>query len=277
MNNDKNMDVVDWRDSAPPIIVRTRAPRRFLSPSGLGIIGTVLIHALIVPSAYLGSRAAKSRPPEMLETGALASSKSDSEESLVLISFPTLSRSNQQTFQSAASLPALANRPVKLPVQVDPPALLSIEVLTLGEEQAARATAAVGDGTEQARLFGIYTGQIKARIDRVWRRPRTPVNDRGAGEALTATDDSFQCEAQIVQDLRGNVQEVLLPRCNGSLTWQRSLVLAIQQASPLPAPPSATVFSPSITLSFVGLPYVPGSSDEDYEFAPEVLARSTSK
>jgi len=45
-------------------------------------------------------------------------------------------------------------------------------------------------------------------------------------------------------------------------------VLAIQQTSPLPAPPSASVFSHSISLKFLGLPYVAGSPEDDYEFAP---------
>src|SRR6202012_449133 len=117
-----------------------------------------------------------------------------------------------------------------------------------------------GDAAELARLFGVYTGQIQARIDRVWRRPRTPVNAIAVDQKPTGTDESFQCEAQIVQDAKGNVQEILLPRCNGSAAWQHSLIVAIRQASPLPAPPSTRVFTQSITVTFVGLPYAEGAS-----------------
>jgi hypothetical protein len=65
-----------------------------------------------------------------------AKSKTDSAESLVLITLPMVANSNQ----------------------------------------ASKPSNTGGDGAEQARLFGIYTGQIQAQIDRVWRRPRTPVN-----------------------------------------------------------------------------------------------------
>lgn len=82
----------------------------------------------------------------------------------------------------------------------------------------------------------------------------------------------FKCEAQIVQDAAGYVQEILLPRCNGSPVWQASLVTAIRQASPLPAPPDPTVFRSSITLSFIGLPYFEGAAVDGYEMEPRKLA-----
>jgi hypothetical protein len=163
---------------------------------------------------------------------------------------------------------------IKSPADVDPPAPLNIEALALSENQVSESTNGSGDGAVFARLFGIYTGQIQARIDRVWRRPRTPINENVAESKPTEAEESFQCEAQIVQDARGNVQEILLPRCNGSPAWQRSLVLAIQQASPLPAPPSAKVFQSSVTLRFVGLGYRAGEPEDGYEFAPRKMAQS---
>jgi hypothetical protein len=275
MNNDKNMDVVYWRDTPRPIVSRTRLAQQLWSPTVFGILGTLLLHSLIVPSVFLGSRAHRARPPEIQEPGAHVKSISDAADSLVLITLPTISNSTPQAIQSLSSLPALSKwTPVSL-VNPDPPAFLNIEVLTLGEDQAPQSTVSGGDGTEQARLFGIYTGQIQARINRIWRRPRTPVNEDSSPEGLT-TDQSFQCQTQIVQDARGNVQEILLLRCNGSPAWQRSLVIAIQQASPLPAPPSVRVFSHSITLVFLGLSYVPGSPDDDYEIAPVKVAQTLS-
>jgi hypothetical protein len=171
----------------------------------------------------------------------------------------------------ASSLPALSKISLSSAVIPDTPAPLNIESLTLGEEQTA-GDAANGDASERARLTGIYSGQILARIDRVWRRPRTPVNDESSDKKAETADESFQCEAQIIQDYSGYVQEILLPRCNGSPAWQHSLVVAIRQASPLPAPPSPTVFSRSVTFRFVGLPYVAGASDDEYEIAPRGLA-----
>jgi hypothetical protein len=263
----QKMDIVDWLDSPRPIVSRTRPPRQLWSPTVIGVLGTLLLHALIVPSALLGSRARRTHPPEIQEPGAFIKSNADTAESLVLVTLPTISDSNQESTPDISSLPALSKLKPVAQINPDPPAFLNVEVLTLGEEQASQSTVNSADGSEQARLFGIYTGQIQARIERIWRRPRTPVNETTGPEVPAISDEAFQCRTQIVQDASGIVQEVLLLRCNGSLVWQRSLVIAIQQASPLPAPPSVNVFSHSISLDFLGLSYVPGSPDDDYEIA----------
>jgi hypothetical protein len=270
MNNDKKMDVVDWRDSAQHILSKNRAPHRFWPPTLIGLLGTLLLHSLIVPSALLASRARKTHFPEIQEAGARTKSNADASESLVLITLPTIANSNQEITKSISSLPTLSKLKPVPRVNPDPPAALNLEVLALGEDQASNSTVESGDGAEQARLFGLYTGQIQARIERIWRRPRTAVSDVDDRVAPTSAEESFRCQAQVVQDAGGNVQEILLPRCNGSPAWQHSLVIAIQQASPLPAAPSVSVFSHSIALDFVGLPYVVGSRDEDYEIEPKV-------
>jgi hypothetical protein len=273
MDSSQKMDIVDWQDSPPPVVVGKRVPRRFLPPTHIGVLGTLLLHAWVIQSVPWGG-GHKIKPPETPESAdALLRAKTDSAESLVLISLPTTSVSNQAAAQNlVSSLPDLSKMKIKSPVDPDPPAAHNVEALSLSEDEASNPTSGSGDGAELARLFGIYSGQIQARIDRVWRRPRTPVNESPSGKKPGGADESFQCEAQIVQDGRGNVQEILLPRCNGSAAWQRSLVLAIQQASPLPAPPSAKVFTQSITVGFVGLPYIQGASSEEYEIVP--LARA---
>jgi hypothetical protein len=44
-----------------------------------------------------------------------------------------------------------------------------------------------------------------------------------------------------------------------------SLVRAIQRASPLPAPPTPTVFTNALTLSFEAKAYGPGAREDEYE------------
>jgi TonB C terminal len=274
MDSPRKMDVGDWQDSPLPLVPETRrAQRHFLSPTLIGILGTLLLHALFIQSVPWSS-GPKVKPPETPESvDSLSKSKAESAESLVLISLRTVAVSNQGAHNLVSSLPDLRKMKIKSPVDVDPPTMLNIEALALSEDQVSKPTSGSGDGAEQIRLFGIYTGQIQARIDRVWQRPRTPVNGDSDLQNPDDTSESFQCEAQIVQDVQGNVQEILLPRCNGSAAWQRSLISAIQHASPLPPPPSDKVFSRSITLSFVGLSYGPDSSDDGYEIQARKLAR----
>jgi hypothetical protein len=272
MDSPQKMDVVDWQDSPPPVDPKIRARRRFLPPPLMGILGTVLLHAMLIQSVSFASRGPKPKPPESQESVKAFSKSADAGESLVLISLPAINADQTASASAISSLPDLRKMRIQSPVTVDPPELLNIETLALNEEQASNAIANDADGRELARLFGIYTGQIQARIDRVWRRPRTPVTEDRASPSASDAGDSFQCEVQIVQDARGNVQEILLPRCNGSAAWKRSLVLAIQQASPLPAPPSIKVFTQSITLEFVGLQYIQGAPNEEYEIVP--LARA---
>jgi hypothetical protein len=266
------MDVADWQNSPQPIVPKVKTRGRFLPPTLIGILGTLLLHAVFIQSVSFGSRISKPNPPESQES---ALSKSNTgEESLVLISLPTIANAGHAASESAIpSLPDLSKMKIQPRISADPPEFLNLETLALSEDEASSSTASGADGTEQARLFGIYTGQIQARIDRVWRRPRTPISENATAEKPTDADESFQCEAQIVQDVRGNVQEILLPRCNGSPAWRHSLVSAIREASPLPAPPSDKVFRYSITLSFVGLSYVPGLSDDGYEIEPRKLVR----
>ena len=110
-------------------------------------------------------------------------------------------------------------------------------------------------------LFGRYIGQIAARIERAWMRPRTPID--------TAF---FACRVRITQDRNGVVQEIELVRCNGNSRWQTSLVQAIQSASPLPAPPDADVYSAQVMLDLQSAAFVPGASAEGFEPGASVAA-----
>lgn len=109
---------------------------------------------------------------------------------------------------------------------------------------------------ESARsaLVGLYMGQIDARIERAWRRPRTPIN-----EGL------FSCRVRIEQDSSGEVKEITLERCNGDARWQVSLVHAIQAASPLPAPSDPKVFKRVIRMGFRSEPYSAQALQDAYE------------
>jgi hypothetical protein len=102
--------------------------------------------------------------------------------------------------------------------------------------------------------YGRYLGQIRARIDRAWLRPRSAI-----GAPI------FQCQVQVDQDSEGRVQEVTLLECNGPTPWQLSLVHAIQAASPLPAPSDPSLFVHHVLLAFRAVAYSSGQPAELYE------------
>ena len=106
---------------------------------------------------------------------------------------------------------------------------------------------------DRALLFGRYIGQISARVDRAWQRPRNPLPDR------------FECRARIVQDKDGTVREIELELCTDDARWRLSLVRAIQSASPLPAPPDPTVFSRTVHMYFASEPFSPGADASSFE------------
>lgn len=113
-------------------------------------------------------------------------------------------------------------------------------------------------------LYGRYVGQIHARVDRAWRRPRTAI-----GSPI------FQCQVQIDQDRLGRVGEVTLLQCNGDARWRLSIVHAIEAASPLPAPPDPAVFARHVLLEFRAMDYSPGMPAGLYEAidSPTAAAR----
>ena len=182
--------------------------------------------------------------------------------------------------KSAASglveqMASLESRLKNLPISKIPPDSVPMTDLQAVEEAADSSSPASpdsGDPALRALMFGRYTGQISARIERAWIRPRSPVMESAPENAAPASappvDQEFRCRVEIRQDERGNVQEVLLVECNGTEAWRHSLVVAINQASPLPAPPIPNLFRRAVTMSFDAPSYQPGSPPDAYEQEP---------
>jgi hypothetical protein len=252
----------EWSESQNPIIRRGRDARRFWHPTIIGLAGTLILHGLALQTAILHGRSHRIPPPEVREFG-FSESKKTPAESLVFINLPNRPKVDDEIDESLASARrAIAAKPIAVSA-TELSQFLEAKSLELGEETNSESANDSGDAAEHARLLGIYSGQMLARVERIWIRPRAPVNDNSIPASAASAADYFHCEAQILQDSMGTVQEILLPSSNGSMAWRHSLVVAIQQASPLPAPPSPTVFSHVVTLNFVGYPYVSGGSEQD--------------
>jgi hypothetical protein len=275
MTSQGKISVSAWSGSQEPITSEKRAHRRFWPSKVIGLVGTLLFHSLALQIVIAESQAHKIRIPEIQNPGSsLNKSGTKPAETLVFVDLPRMTKATDDIDAALAALrAAMKSSPIAV-IHPDPSPPLSLETLALSDDKDLASSVDSGDGVERARLFGIYSGQIHARVDRIWRRPRTPVNEGNDTANTAGVLKYFYCQVQIVQDQNGNVQEILLPNCNGSVAWRRSLVLAIQQSSPLPAPPSRTVFTYSLTMIFEGHEFSPGSLADEYELEtrPSVLA-----
>jgi TonB C terminal len=133
-------------------------------------------------------------------------------------------------------------------------ALTTLPLSTLPAEASDAANSPADGQSGYGALEGRYLGQIRARIDRAWQRPRSAI-----GAPI------FQCQVQVDQDRFGRVQQVTLLECNGGAPWQLSLVHAIEAASPLPAPSDPAVFVHHVLLTFRAIAYSRGEAAELYE------------
>lgn len=229
-------------------------PRYRILPMLCAAAATALMHALLIAGAlrYQSARSAII-PEENSGAGSIAIvSDQVPVMTLILIDEP-------QPMQQEADIPAselLASRgfaPDDLIKLLSPDGEPAFDT-SAANTRSSPPTAATLDSAQRAMLFGRYVGQVDARIERGWLKPRSAI---GASQ--------FKCQVMIKQDHDGNVMETTLQVCNGDLRWQLSLVHAIQSASPLPSPPDERVFADALTLTFSALPYRPGMSAEDYE------------
>lgn len=253
-----------------------------MSPGFLGLVGSLLVHIVVLQSILLGTRGPKVRPPDAQGPGAtLIKSTTEPAEALILVELPSVDMRAQALSEDLASAGSAPKNLLVALISPDPLPQVAIPPDKVDDNAETPAPVDSGDPAGRALLFGRYSGQIQARIERAWRRPRSPVSDgeHPAPNPATASldgsstgDHSFRCQVRILQDGHGAVQEVQMLNCNGSVIWQQSLVTAILSASPLPAPPDPAVFTRSLTMTFEGQAYTPGSSTDGYDIDRTVAA-----
>jgi hypothetical protein len=265
MNGHDELQVEIWDPAKASNERIVLGERRHLPARAWGLVGTVFVHLVLMPLALVNTGIVARATPDLPQGAPQLDSKS---QDLVLIDMTVISEKAPRQGQipdlgvtAARSLKSAASKVVLYRPTLDIPHDRPDGELPRG----AIATESAAESSARARLVGIYTGQIRARIERVWRRPRTPVDEDGESSDKRMANAPFECLVTIVQDATGRVQETELLRCNGSPTWQRSLVVAINQASPLPAPPDPTVFARTVTLNFIGFAFAPGMSADEYE------------
>ena len=275
MTSDSKLTVGEWSESPNLVVVDRPVPREWGSPTVIGFIGTLLLHSLVLQSVVLGNGAQKRLQPERQMSGSKGNeSVVPSTDSLVFVDLSGAADANANNRVTPSMVRALNQNPVTVK---HPDAGSRSDVESQAHSAGANRDSSLGASeayADHARLLGIYSGQIRARVERIWERPRTPVNERASFARASNAVGYFQCHVRIVQDPAGNVQAIFLPHCNGSIAWQNSLRIAIQRSSPLPAPPSPKVFSRVITLSFIEHDSIAGETNETYEMGASTNSRA---
>ncbi len=244
-------------DSAGPVAAgsvrhTSRPPLHRYSAITAGALSSLLLHIFLIVSVTSGGGLwrAPLLPENALSRGN-AKSERDSTLELVWVDEPdSVTAASRDT--DAIAIPTLAK------ITVDA-SLAAVSIPALSDSNEAHEASGDADSATQTVLLGRYVGQIDARIERAWRRPRTPVQG-----------GDFSCRVKITQNATGAVQEIALEHCNGGPRWQLSLVQAIELASPLPAPPDPRVFTRVLRMNFRAQQYSPQSLQEDYE--PALIA-----
>jgi hypothetical protein len=226
-------------------------PRGMLILSGLA--ASIFLHGLLVTPLLWGGHRHRHQQPNIQGASAGQHAGSSSPESMLIV-FEDDSRAIQVSsdYQDDPSKRFLLPHPPISPVA--PPKIPTPKLALIDTQDDRTASEADGNQAGHSMLFGRYMGQISARVERAWVRPRS-----------VPAESSFACRVQIKQDQHGNVQEVTLEKCTDDPQWQVSLVRAISAASPLPAPPDPAVFSNLLTMEFDSDPYVAGASDQGFE------------
>jgi hypothetical protein len=200
-------------------------------------LGALMVHMLCL-APFVLTGAGPKRPPLPDQPGGGASASSPSAqpvEAMTLINLLNTESSDEPPLEEIASLGIELPDATLLIATPEPAPLLFEEERT----EESETTEAAGDTQGHAAMFGRYLGQITARIERAWKRPRSVLHA-----------PRFSCQTKIEQDERGKVLTVELRHCNPDVRWQQSLVSAIEHASPLPAPPVPSVFARTLVLSF---------------------------
>jgi hypothetical protein len=219
----------------------------------MGLLGTLLLHGLLVLPFVLELSLPAPRLPNRSGAGgsAVASNREAVMTAIVINEAPPVER---LATVKPVELASRGVAPKDLPVIVFSPDSEPASDADPNSVDKNASVEAAGDQTQHALLYGRYLGQIQARIDRAWVRPRTEI---GAPR--------FSCRARIEQGTHGEVVNVKLDHCVGTPRWQQSLVSAIRTASPLPAPPDPSVYADVLALVFESDGFRPGGSSDGFE------------
>jgi len=242
-------DFEEWRRVALRMRADDVGSGRAVMTCG-GVALSVLLHALMISPLLFGGSQLEHK--STLEEGGLTSGVPAM--TLVMLSEQADDLPEVDWQRPGKVLAAPSDSRTLMPVgSLHLAAALAPPSIDRAEQTSPENEPTTNDG-ERALMFGRYLGQVTARIERAWVRPRSAIGS-----------SPFRCLVRVIQDRGRVVKEITLERCNGTTSWQLSLVRAIESASPFPAPPDASVFSSVLKFEMTAQQFVQGSSSDGYE------------
>lgn len=237
--------------------------RRRLATAAIAACLTVALHALLITSLLWSAGSPDHRPDDAGALDSFAPEAAD-DGALKVVLIQDASDAPPAAFAGGGAPLSTVRTIVALP-NADPLSDMRFSLPEISVDSPSSVSTPAPDTAARSAMYGRYVGQIDARIERAWQRPRTAI---GA--------PFFTCLVRVDQDSRGTVLEITLEHCNGSERWQRSLVRAIESASPLPGPPDPAIFTRILHLSFQSQPYSQAAPQDAYEPVPSAqqLARA---
>jgi len=245
--------------------LRDSRASRGIARGMIGTLTSILLHGLLVATALLGAAARHFHQPN--QEGAGASARASGSEPVMTLFLINSSQAAPTSNEVPESIASRGLTPKDMPLEVlspDPLPYAPIAKFDGAADESSATAEATGDQQGRALMFGRYMGQITARVQRAWLRPRDMLDG-----------PLFHCRVKILQSKAGEVKEITLEDCNGDPAWQVSLANAIQNASPLPAPPNPSVFADALSLTFTAEPYRAGGSEEGFEAVRIQVANAT--
>jgi hypothetical protein len=225
MHSRDKIDIADWHAGDVSSQRGLRTVQRNWPPVVLGFIGSMALHLLLVPTVFFGTATSRIHLPDQPQGEAGQTSKSES-ENLVIIDLAQATKSATGVRIDLRIDRARLKLNVTKTIVIDRPRI-DIHVDSSDEELMGQGAADSYEDSNRAHLAGIYSGQIRARIERIWRRPRGPVNDASDIADKRGAIDPFQCLVTIVQDSLGRVQETQLLSCGKLAHLGGALTLGI--------------------------------------------------
>ena len=231
----------------------SRDTRRIAVPLVCGL-ASLLLHVLLLSHVLFGGLTRTQQPPGPFAGS--GTSVGDPRVAMVATFLEDPDEPPRSGGSSAAVAPRQPSSSITLAritaLRLPEPGAIRFSDSDVGGDSIVRGL--IESDPHRTAMLGRYMGQINARIERAWIRPRTSVES-----------GQFTCRAKITQAKNGAVQEIELQDCNGDGRWQASLAHAVESASPLPAPPDPDVFSRVVILDFTALPFSPSGDSTGFE------------